>query len=40
MQQSAKQQDYLKAKGVCLEGNGYSVKWRHLPDKNSSRIGH
>ncbi len=25
-QQSAKQQDYLKAKGACLEGKGYSVK--------------
>jgi hypothetical protein len=25
-QQSAQQQNYLKAKGVCLEGKGYSVK--------------
>ena len=25
-QQSAKQQDYLKARGACLEGKGYSVK--------------
>ena len=25
-QQSAKQQDYLRARGACLEGKGYSVK--------------
>lgn len=25
-QQSAKQQDYLTARGACLEGKGYSVK--------------
>jgi len=25
-QQSAKQQNYLKARGACLEGKGYSVK--------------
>jgi len=25
-QQSAKQQEYLKARGACLEGKGYSVK--------------
>ncbi len=25
-QQSAQQQDYLKARGACLEGKGYSVK--------------
>jgi len=25
-QKSAKQQDYLRARGACLEGKGYSVK--------------
>jgi hypothetical protein len=33
-QKSAKQQDYLKARGVCLEGKGYSVK-----QDEASRIG-
>jgi hypothetical protein len=25
-QQDSKQQDYLRARGACLEGKGYSVK--------------